>query len=745
MDTIKHDIALLCGSTFFSIGGRDRTGRDQIRFLDGGTGINYEQLIGDIRQNTDSLEGFTASQIDHVCRFFYEEDLLDEDEKKLHGIVKNELMKLTDGKDPHPGCYPPGILLASTWNPKAVYDVGHALGLEARMFKIACLLGTPNVNILRDPRNGRFFEGYSEDPYLAGALAKEMTRGVQSLGVAANVKHFAANNLEINRVGMNEIISRRALEEIYLPGFRACVAEGKTETLMSAYNSINGIPCCENRELLRSILRDRWGFEGVTMTDWGACIGDSGDAVAGGTDVLMPGPWEKQDEIEAALNDGRLTREEITEAAKRVTRLIDNACRGGLPVSYEEYLEIGDKACRRADSEGFVLLKNDGLLPLENMGRIRLEGDPELIICGSGSAQVFTDRGEKMKEIFDDNRDGDVSLVVVSIRSSEGTDCPDIRMPAADRRLLRTLVSEKRNIILVLNVPGPVEIPGDILDGVGAILLIYYPGMKGAITLYDMISGRINPSGKLSCTFPLRYEDTPAFVNYPDGHTAVYGEEIFVGYRGYEKHGIKPMFPFGHGLSYTSFELSGITSEKQEYALNEKVTVNFRLKNTGDAAGAQVVQLYVGDPVSKQNKPVKELRAFAKYFLEPGQEIRETLEFDISDIGSYSEDYDKFLVEDGIYDIYVGFSSEDIKSKVSFRLIDGSDELRLGTDSTVLDIMNIPALREILIDDISRSGGDIQKLIDNERYTPSVRIRDIYANATEFKEFAKECMNYLKE
>lgn len=739
-----NDISLLCGNTFFTIGGEERCGRDTIRFLDGGTGINYEQLIGDLRQFSDKISQYNSVQIDRVSRFFYEPDKLDEEELKLREAVLEELLKLTGGMEPHPGCYPPGILLASTWNPESVYEVGSALGLEAGMFKIACLLGTPNVNILRDPRNGRFFEGYSEDPYLAGSLAKEMTKGVQSRNVAANVKHFAANNLEINRSGINEIISKRALEEIYLPAFESCVTEGKTRTLMSAYNSINGIPCYENKWLLKDVLRDRWGFTGVAMTDWDACKKDTGDAVAAGTDLLMPGPWKKEDEIKAALDDGRIQRQDLNKAVSRIDELINNTNREPFPVTFDEYIRIGDDACYRADAEGFILLKNDGLLPVEDTGRIRLEGDPELIICGSGSAQVFTDRSKTLRDVIPGSPEGDVSIVVVSVRSAEGSDRPDLKMPREYISLIEKLHNAGQKIVLVLNSPGPVEIPPHILDVTSSVLMIFYPGMTGATALLDVITGKVNPSGKLTFTYPVRYEDTPAFLNYPDGYTCIYGEDIFVGYRGYEKKKTKPLFPFGHGLSYTGFELSEIKTDKTEYTLTDTVKVSFDLKNTGEREGRTVVQLYVGDPVSMQTKPVKELRAFGKYRLEPGQTESLELTFKISDIGSYSEDYGKFLVEDGTYDIYLGLSSEDIRQKASFRVTDGDEELRLGVNSRIIDIMYIPTLREALVKDLRENGEDVQILIDNERYSPNVRISSIYKKTECFDNYRSACNSYLK-
>ena len=743
----QQKASLICGAGFFSTREISEYGIKRMQFLDGGTGMNVEQLFGDIFIAYAIENNYTREQFDHVIHNFYKLDNLTEEEKKLREELFKKLTEYTGGFEPHPGCYPPGILLGSTWNPEVVYENGQALGLEALMYKISCLLGTPNVNLLREPRNGRFFEGYSEDPLVGGVLAREMVKGVESKGVAADVKHFAANNLEINRSGIDQHISRRALEEMYLPAFEKCVKAGAA-TVMAAYPKINGAHCTENPWLLREVLRERWGFNGLCMTDWGACVGDSGDSVASGIDLLMPGPWNKEDEILAALNDGRLSRSAFEEAAGHVIELTAkyNANDRVFPVTYGEYVEQGRKACYDANAEGIIMLKNrDNLFPLDDMSRISLMGSPELRIYGSGSAQVITDRAPSLKEVFGDNSDGDVAVVVISLPSAEGTDRIDLKLPDEYVRIIRGLIDDgSRKIVLVLNIPGPVEL-GDLIDDVDAVFLMYYPGMEGATALYDIMSGAVNPSGRLTVTFPVRYEDTPAFLNYPDGFTCNYGEGIFVGYRGYEIRGVKPLFPFGYGLSYTSFEIRDAKTDKTEYELGDRVKVSFTLTNTGSMAGSEVVQLYVGDPVSVQRKPVKELRAFGKYHLEKGESRELTLEFDIKDLGSYSEDYGKFLIEDGVYNISLAFSSEDIRATASIRIRKGSEELMLGINSRFLDIMYRPALRDALIEDIRRTGADYQAMIDTERYTPNARINVIYKNAADFNNFVKECNNYLKD
>lgn len=743
----QQKASLICGAGFFSTREIKEAAIRRLQFLDGGTGMNFEQLFGDIFIAYAIENGYAREQFDHVIHNFYKLDNLTDEEKKLRDELFEKLTRYTGGFEPHPGCYPPGILLGSTWNPEVVYENGEALGLEALMYKVSCLLGTPNVNLLREPRNGRFFEGYSEDPLVGGVLGREMVKGVEAQGVAADVKHFAANNLEINRSGIDQRITQRALEEMYLPAFEKCIKAGAA-TVMAAYPKINGVHCTENKWLLKDVLRERWGFEGLCMTDWGACTGDTGDSNEAGIDLFMPGPWDKEDQILAALEEGRLTREDFEQAALRVIELALKYTSKGktFPVSYEEYFAKGRKACYDADAEGIVMLKNkDNLFPLDDMSRVSLYGREELRIYGSGSAQVITDRAPSLKEVFGENKDGDVAVVVVSLPSAEGTDRMDLKLPDEYRRIIRGLIDDSRyKVCLVLNVPGPVELT-EFIDDLDAVFLIYYPGMEGAPALYDIMSGKVNPSGRLTVTFPRRYEDTPAFLDYPDGFTCVYGEGVYVGYRGYEKRKIKPLFPFGFGLSYTSFEIEDMSTDKSEYTLEDTVKVSFTLKNTGDRDGAQVVQLYVGDPVSMQSKPVKELRAFGKYELKAGESKTLSLEFKMSDIGSYSDDYGKFLIEDGMYEISLGFSSEDIRKTESFRLKEGSEELMLGINSRVIDVMYIPKLRNALVEDIRRTGADVQSLIDNERYTPNVRINVIYENAGEFNNFVKECHNYLKE
>lgn len=766
--TLEEKASLLCGGSFFGIRAIPNCNIPKVQLLDGGTGMNFEQLLGDIA--ADIQKEYDGTTFDNAIRFMFNTDKLNDKElelrDKLYGVLKDRI-----GCEVAPGCYPPGIFLGSTWNPEVVQEVGDALGLEAALYGISVLLGTPNVNILKEPRNGRFFEGYSEDPLVTADLGSALVKGVEGRGIAANVKHFAANNFEMNRIGVNEIITERALREIYFPGFKACVDAG-CATVMAAYPSINGKNCTENPWLLRDVLRKDWGFKGIVMTDWGACTGKESDSVRSGVDLIMPGPWKYEDIIEA-VNDGRLDEAVVDEACTRMISVIEQYVRkAGLPdgVTYEDYIRVGNEAAYRAAAEGIVMLKNrNNSFPAKDGDTFILFGneDGEILDFGSGSAQVFTSRKWSLKEKlaeaapnsrivpcdigeFASNPDS-VALVICSVFSAEGTDRHDIKLPKDISETIKGLAAIRRKangragkIALILNVPGPLEL-SEVEPDLDGIFCMYYPGMMGTAAMADILLGKVNPSGHLTVSFPVKYEDTPAYLNYPDGYTCVYGEDVFVGYRGYEKRGIKPLYPFGHGLSYTDFKIEGATIGSDEYSMNDKISVTFNLANTGAVDGSAVVQLYVADRVSKLNKPVKELRAFGKFSIKSGASLIGILEFDAKSLASFDNDYGKFLVEDGVYDIYLGFSSEESVNIGSFRITDGDSEYRLGINSQVLTIWDFPELLEILKEDIIASGEDVFKLINNYKYTPFNKINMIYDNASEFTNFIKKAAEYIKD
>ena len=533
-----------------------------------------------------------------------------------------------------------------------------------------------------------------------------------------------------------------------------CLQAGAA-TVMTSYPKINGTKCTEHKWLLRHILRQEWGYTGVNMTDWGACTGDSGQAIEAGIDLLMPGPWPSED-ILKALEEGRLTKEHLNEAFERVK---------GLAVKYnyrpkitqdeaEDIMESGDNIAYEAAVQGIVMLENNGVFPLSGNEKVVLYGSERMLTCGQGSAQVFTSRNTKLDEELPNVYYGEddiyssepmsVAMVLCSVNSSEGSDRKDLKLPAETVRVLNRLLELKRNsllsgrICLILNSPGPVEF-GDYLNDLDAIFCVFYPGMQGAKALADIMYGRRDPSGKLPFSWPQRIEDMPSYLNYPEGDTSFYGEGIFVGYRGYEKRMIKPLYPFGYGLSYTTFDMDNFEVEKSNITVGEDMVVRFEIENTGSMDGAEVVQLYVGQERSSVIRPVKELRAFGKYYLQPGQKIAGQLRFNSASLCLWDEELKRYAVEDGIYYIYIGNSSENARKVLAFSLQGGDVGYKIGIDSYVIKVKEDTELYEVLKDEIRSRGLDIAKLTDAERYTPYTRIRDIYPEAEMFTGFINAC------
>lgn len=808
---------LVCGSSFFGMAGVPSLNINGLRLLDGGTGMNYEQIIGDIcnrlRASIEEgagIEAFDFEEEKHVTDWYFDTDKLTEREKGLRALVQRELdvrfkhnTKLSrnavyevtntcnkEGDMMSPACFPTGMMLGATWNEDVIYDVGRALGREARAHGIHLLLGTPNINIHRDPLNGRLFEGFSEDPRLVMELAPYLVMGVQDEGVAANVKHFAANNQETNRQGIDEIISERALYEIYLPGFKACVEKGKAATVMAAYNKINGTACTENEWLLTDMLRDKWGFEGVVISDWGAVYNQI-PALKAGNDVNMPGPVDYKPIVDA-IADGSLSEETLDNSVRRVLKLIFDY---GMPDRYEDtcryIMDMSAKAAYNAASEGIVMLKNErGIFPLINGGidssnsdsvfadAIASNDNTKVILCGSGatslydcgtgSAGITTDKTSDIYssllaqgvnvacDQFDESDwiNGATYLCVARVAGMEGNDRADMNLSRDDREVLDRLVRIKRNnpavkLGLILNVSGPCDISkwNDDLDG---IFCIFLPGMEGGNAMADILTGRVNPSGKLPLTFPRRYEDTPSCINFPgDGRKVCYGEGIYVGYRYYDKKQIEPLYPFGHGLSYSTFEISNIRCNKDITQMavvsdmgdiinigipvfSDEIKIYADIKNLGPAShgeGREVVQLYVSDVSSRISKPVKELKAFKKVRLNPGE--AKTVEFALkkSDFESYDEDAKGWAAEEGVYEILIGTSSRQLVGSIKVYL-DTKSIYSFGINTSIKRIYENRISRTHLYNLFDRLGldrGRIERKYEYESsHTFDSLMRDVY-------------------
>ena len=576
--------------------------------------------------------------------------------------------------------------MSATWDLELAAEYGAAVAAEARAFGMDILLG-PNVNIQRDPLGGRVFESYSEDPYQTSRVAVEYIKGVQNEGVAAVVKHYVANNQEHERQGVNAKIAERPLQEIYYPAFKAAVQESQSWMVMSAYNSVNGTPCAMSSHLLEEVLRDEWGFTGFVVSDWGGAY-DRVAALEAGNDLEMPGPCDPQELVDA------VARGDLEESTldKRVTNILRITLR--LPAFLGKKRPAIDRArsaaiARKCAANGIVLLKNDeGILPFSK-GKIAVFGEngKDSIPTGKGSAMVYSPYTISLLEGLSsrfgaDNlqfgelgSDAELSVVSVGVGSGEGWDRSTMNLNPGDTELIRDISERSRRMgikcVVVLNVCAPVEMASWV-DEVDAVLLAWMGSQEIGHAVADVLSGDVCPSGKLPITFPRRYDDTPTRLNFPGEFGEVrYGEGIFVGYRYYDTVGIDPLYEFGYGLSYTSFTLSDIRSSADTLTANkgERVSVSVTLENSGDLAGAEVVQLYVRDLNSAVQKAYKELKGFRKVIVAPKESISVTFELRDDAFSHYDTQRKSWCIEPGLFEIMIGASSRDIRCIKRIRIL----------------------------------------------------------------------------
>ena len=578
----------------------------------------------------------------------------------------------TDEKKEY-GSYPPGISYGATWNPEIVKKCSSAMAREMGSYGVDMILG-PNINIHRDPLCGRLAESISEDPWLVSKMAVAQVEGIQEEGMIACAKHFAANNQEKDRLGVAEHVPERALREIYLPGFKACVDAG-VGSLMSAYNKLNGKASAMNETLLTDILRDEWGFEGFVVSDWGASY-DQVLAVAAGTDLTMPGPRGIQC-IAKAVEEKTLSMGVLDNCVRRfLSVLIKSTAMTGEHKEFhiEESIECVKEAARQAT----ILLKNDGTLPLSEEDAVVFYGkrSKKFTYCSEGSSKVTTDLatvpydcatqllGEDKVTFETIQKETKNWIVIVGANGHEGSDRDSLSMDADEIPVLEYAISEAKQhggkVIVVVNATGPIDLSAYEKD-INAILCPFFAGMQGAQVTIDAIFGKYNPSGKLPLTWPKRYCDTPAFKNYPGENKEVwYGEGMYVGYRWYDARQIPVAYPFGYGLSYTSFDVENLQVPKQINVDEQCVTVSVVVKNTGTMAGHEVVQVYVHDVVSKIDKPYKQLKAFQKVFLQPGEEKTVQMTLNKESFAGYSLELQSWITEPGAFELLVGTSSENL-------------------------------------------------------------------------------------
>lgn len=659
--------------------------------------------------------------------------------------------------------FPIGTLLASTWNTALVEHVGKAIGNEAKEYGVDVLLA-PALNIHRNPLCGRNFEYYSEDPLVSGKIAAAYVNGVQSNGIGTSIKHFAVNNQETNRQGVDAIVSQRALREIYLKPFEIAVKEAKPWTVMSSYNYINGTYASQSHDLLTTVLRDEWGFDGMVMTDWYGGK-DAVEQMKAGNDLLMPGRKQQYDQLKSALSDGSLKMKVVDKNISRILEMVMRTQRfHNYKYSNRPDLKGHASVTRQSAVEGMVLLKNNGALPFNNINKVALFGNCsyEFIAGGTGSGNVnraytvsllegmknaglktddsmqaeyaqhiayaktqvkepegpmarFLSAPLPKEKVYDDDRlaaiaeSNDVAVVTIGRLSGEFVDrkLSDFNLSEDENALLHKVCdafhAKNKKVVVLLNIGGVIETASwkNLPD---AILLAWQAGQEGGNSVADILTGKVSPSGKLTMTFPNSFADHASSDNFPtegkmiafDRNNAdgvgnkqkqknidytCYAEDVYVGYRYFDSFDKAVSYPFGYGLSYTSFVYSNAAVKCD----GSKVVVSVDVANNGKTSGKEVVELYVSAPDSKlMNKPMKELKAFVKTRnLAPGEHETLTMTFDCHDLASFDEQQSAWRVDAGRYQLLIGSSSRDIRQT-----------LILDIEASVVKVNNVLAPKQ---------------------------------------------------
>lgn len=584
-------------------------------------------------------------------------------------------------------CYPTAATIANSWDPALGEELGEHLGVEAASQDVCVLLG-PGLNIKRSPFCGRNFEYFSEDPYLAGKMAASYVRGIQKNGVSACPKHFAANSQELRRMASDSIMDERTLREIYLTGFEIAVKEGRAKSIMSSYNRINGVYANENPHLLQEILRDEWGFDGFVVSDWGAS-NDHTEGVRAGSHLEMPTTGGDSDlELVEAVKSGRFSEELLDQRVDELLDVILSTTKAVKPLAGKPFdIEKHHAMAAKASEQSIVLLKNENdILPLKKGTKVAVIGEfaQKARYQGAGSSVVNPTKLDNAMDViknFDLDVAGfeagyprsgkgsaemqakavelakkaDIVLLYIGldeISESEGLDRAHMRLPQSQVDLIEAVAAVNPNVVAVMSAGSAVEMPW--LPRVKALIHGYLCGQAGASSVLKAIMGQVNPSGKLAETYPVKYEDVSSAPYFPaKERTAEYRESLYVGYRYFETAKVPVLFPFGFGLSYTTFEYSDLTVTNKEAA--------FTIKNTGKMDGAEVAQLYVSKTDGDVFRPAKELKGFQKVFLKAGESKKVAIQLDDKAFRYFNVDTNRFEVEGGEWNILIGASAADIK------------------------------------------------------------------------------------
>jgi beta-glucosidase len=597
-------------------------------------------------------------------------------------------------------CFPTASCLASTWDVDLLHKVGEALAEECIALNVDVLLG-PGANMKRSPLGGRNFEYFSEDPYLAGEMAVSFINGVQSRGVGTSLKHFAVNNQEFQRFSISAEVDERTLREIYLPAFEKAVKQAKPWTVMCAYNKLNGEYCSENHYLLNDILKEEWGFEGLVVSDWGA-VHDRVASLKGALDLEMPGPQDRRVKaVVEAVRSGQLDEAVLDESVRRILNIVFKAKE--TPKNGIFDVDAHHELAHRVAIEGMVLLKNNGILPLKGQQHVAVIGRAAETahFQGGGSSHIhptkvampfkelqsqagnaeltyaegYPSDNTFCQELIDQAvtvaRAADVALLYVALptfKESEGYDRPDLDLTEQQVALIKAVARVQPNTVVVLNNGAPVAMSAWI-DDVAAVLEAFMMGQAGGAAIADILFGKVNPSGKLAETFPRKLSDTPAYLNWPGGAGEVhYGEGLFIGYRYYDTKEVPVLFPFGYGLSYTTFEYGNPGVSAQAFKDVDGLTVTVDVTNTGDVAGKETVQVYVHDHKAGLVRPQKELKGFAKVELQPGETKSVSIQLDFRAFAYYHPEYKQWITEDGDFDILIAASAADIRHTLTVTL-----------------------------------------------------------------------------
>lgn len=598
-------------------------------------------------------------------------------------------------------CFPPAVTASCSWDEDLLFSEGEAIAEECLKENVSVILG-PGTNIKRSPVCGRNFEYLSEDPLLSGKCAAALVRGIQSKGVGASLKHFACNSQEAFRMVIDEIIDERALRELYLTAFEICVKEAQPWTVMNSYNRINGVYSSQNKWLQETVLRDEWGFDGLIVTDWGSSV----DRIPGlkcGTDLEMPSSGTlNEKKIIQAVKSGELDESVLDKAVDNVTQLILRA-KPVLNNSHSYDIKSHHKLAQKIAEGSMVLLKNeDGILPLKEGKKLAIIGEMAKSprFQGAGTSVInptmlnnAADEFEKLGVSFtysqgynaatdeiDDAlvsqavknaEEADTAIVFAGLTEgfeAEGYDRKNTEMPSCQNYLISKVAKANPNTVVVLAGGSVIHMPW--INEVKAVLNSGLGGQAGAAAAVNILTGKVNPSGKITETYPLSFEDNPTYGNYPGGPvTSEHRESVYIGYRYYDKAKKDVLFPFGYGLSYTKFEYSDLKLSSYEIKDTDSLTLSFKIKNTGGREGAEIAQIYVSDKQSTIFRPDRELRAFKKVFLKPGEEKEVTIELSKRAFAFFNVNSNGWTVETGEFDILVGASSRDIRLSKTLNVI----------------------------------------------------------------------------